>query len=98
MRRRAAGVDGQRMIELERPEWQIVPMASEVTHGAAAKIPPAIPLRARKIDLVKRTLRRGAEPQVPVQITGRRLGLLGPFGHTDNVTMPLGVLWTLPTP
>src|SRR5437868_2974327 len=54
--------DRLRRVELEGPERQIVPMATEVGHRAVSKIPPAIPFRAGKIDLVEWPGRRGTEP------------------------------------
>src|SRR5262249_45890377 len=59
--------DGQRAIELERPEWEVHPMASEVRHRAVAEVPPAVPFRPGQIDFIERALRRGAQPQVPIQ-------------------------------
>src|SRR5262245_30009024 len=70
VRRGAGGFDRQRAIELERPEWEVHPMASEVRHRAVAEVPPAIPFRPGQIDFIERALRRGAQPQVPIQTGG----------------------------
>ena len=51
-----------------------------------------------EIDLVERPLRRGAEPEVPVEPLGDRRGFLGPLGHVDDVVVPLGRLLRLPAP
>src|SRR5262245_975510 len=70
VRRGAGGFDRQRAIELERPKWQVHPMASEVRHRAVAEVPPAVPFRPGQIDFIERALRRGAQPQVPIQTGG----------------------------
>ena len=54
--------------EIEHGVGHVVVVAAEVTHGAVAKIPPAIPARAGEISRMKRTLRRGAKPQVPMKV------------------------------
>ena len=58
---------GQRGLELQGPERQVVPVAAEVAHRAVAEIPPAIPLRPGEVDVVERPGRGGAEPEVPVE-------------------------------
>ena len=67
MRRRPAGFDGERMTKLKSPEGEVVPVAAQIAHGAAAEIPPAIPFRSGKIDVVKRALGCRTEPQIPMQ-------------------------------
>ena len=62
MRRRAFGFDGERMIQLEGPPRQVVPVAAKVGHRAVAEIPPAVPLGAGPIHFVERAEWRGAEP------------------------------------
>ena len=52
MRRRAVAFDGQRMIELQGPERQVVRVAAQIAHRAVGKAPVAIPARAGEIDVV----------------------------------------------
>ena len=98
MRRRPPRLDGFRGIELERPEGEIVEVASEIGHGAVAEIPPAIPLRPREIDGVKRPVRRRADPQIPVEVRRRGLGFRRRFERPDDVPVALGRLLALPAP
>src|SRR5262249_10648935 len=96
-------------IELERPKWQIVPMAAEVRHRPVTKIPPTIPARAGEIGFVEGPMRRWTDPQIPVEVAGRSLGFSGPLGTehfgpiraTDqpvNVLGFFGFLRRLPSP
>ena len=98
MRRRAAGLHGERRFEFERPERQVVPVGAQVAHRAVAEIPPAIPFGARDVDRVKRPFGRGPEPQVPVQAGGDRLALAGPIGDIDNVMVASCVFPALQSP
>src|SRR6266481_3643484 len=85
-------------IELEGPKRQVVPVAAEVGHRAVAKIPPAIPLRPRKIDFMEWAGRRGAEPQIPIEIAGRLLPFSGSLGDINDVLVFRRVLLALPAP
>ena len=67
MGRRTEGLDGEWRLQLQRPERQVVPVRSEVAHGAVAEIPPAVPFRSREVDLIVGPVRCSADPQVPVQ-------------------------------
>ena len=60
-------------------------MAAEIAHRAVAEIPPAIPPRPREIRRVIRPLRRGAEPEVPVQVRRDRHLLLEPVDDLNAV-------------
>src|ERR1043165_8463585 len=73
-------------------------MASQVAHGAVAEIPPAIPFRSWKIDVVERPLRRRPEPEVPIQSRRNWISLLRPIQHIDNIFISRGVFRTLPSP
>ena len=68
MRWLSKGLNRFRGIKLESPEGKIVHVTSEVGHRTAAEIPPSIPLRAGKIDLVIRAVGRWANPQIPIQV------------------------------
>src|SRR6185436_1368603 len=67
MSRRTAGFDGERVIQFERPEGKVVPMAAEIAHGASTEIPPPIPFWPGEVDLTEGAFECGAEPEVPVQ-------------------------------
>src|SRR5262249_52313234 len=62
MRRRSAGFYGQGRAQAQGPEGQVDPVAAQVAHGAAAEVPPAIPLWPGHIDVVKRPVRRRTKP------------------------------------
>src|SRR6266516_2826864 len=98
MRGWSAGLDGERGLKLERPEWEIVPMAAQVAHRAIAEIPPAIPFRSGEINGVEGPCRCRAEPEFPIQSFGHGLRFLGAFDHPDNVLVTLGVRFALPAP
>ena len=73
-------------------------MAAQVAHRAVAEVPPAVPLGPGEVDLVERPLRRGAEPQVPVEERRRVHRLLRAFGDVDDVLVALGGLLALQAP
>src|ERR1035438_4582398 len=98
MRRRSAGFGSQWSLELECPKWKVIPVAAQIAHGAVSKIPPAIPLWSWEVDRVEWPLRGGAKPQVPVKFRGNGLRLARPLGHPNDIVMPFGVLFILPTP
>src|SRR6476646_10624498 len=91
-------LDRLRRIELEGPKRQVVPVAAEVRHRSIAKIPPAIPLRSRKIDLVERPGGCGAKPEVPIEIARWFVRFGGPLGDIDDVFVLRGILLALPAP
>ena len=72
-------LDGPWRLQLECPERQVVPVASQVAHGTVAEVPPAIPFRTGVVDLVKWPFWRGPKPQIPVEPFGNRHVLAGPF-------------------
>ncbi len=55
-------------------------------------------LRAGVIGCIERPRGRGAEPEVPVETGGNRLGLLGSFEHEEDVLVRLGRLLGLASP
>ena len=60
-------LDGQRCIQFKCPPGKIISMTTQIRHGTVPKIPPAIPFRSRKIDIVEGTVGSGPDPQVPIQ-------------------------------
>ena len=62
MRMWAEGLDRAPVPGAESPEWQIIPVASQVAHGAITKVPPSIPLGTGEVDFVERPCGCGAKP------------------------------------
>src|SRR5262245_753310 len=54
-------------LELECPERQINPVASQVAHRPIGEIPPTIPLWPWEIDFVEWAGRGRSEPELPVE-------------------------------
>src|SRR5262245_24795312 len=98
MDRRAGGFDGEGGLKLEGPERQIVPVAAGVRHRAAPKIPPAIPLRPGEIDVVVGAIRRGPEPEVPVEAARNGVRFRRAVLDTDDVAVFRGIGFTLEAP
>ncbi len=74
-------------------------MAAEVAHRPVAEVPPAVPLRARHVDVVERAVGSGAEPQVPVQPGGHRVDGGRTVLHEDDVLGGRGLgLARVPSP
>ena len=73
-------------------------MAAEVRHGSVGEIPPAVPARAGEIIGVEGAVRRGADPQVPVEYVRDGLAFLGRVLRGDEVAVFLGVRLALPAP
>ena len=67
VRRRSACFDGCGCIEVESPEREVVPVTSQVGHGAVAEVPPTIPFGSREIDRMKWPMGSRANPQIPVE-------------------------------
>ena len=91
MRRRPAGFNRRRRLQLERPERQIDPVAAEIAHRPVAEIPPAIPLGPWHIDLVERPRRRRAKPQIPLETRRNGVRRRRPVLHEHDVGGGLGV-------
>src|SRR5687767_11128147 len=66
---RPLGFDGRRMMQIERPEWQVHEVTPEVRERTAAKMPPVPPVEVRPFGMI-RLLFDGAEPQVPIEVFG----------------------------
>jgi hypothetical protein len=98
MRGRAKGFDGQRSVELQRPERQVIPVGAEVRHGAIAKVPPAIPFGPGEIDVVVRAEGGGADPEIPIEVRRRGLRFSGAVGDVDDVLVGLGLSLGLKAP
>jgi len=99
MWRRAECFDGQRGFQLQRPERQVVPMAAEIAHGAVAEIPPAIPTRSGEIGMAKRTIWRGPEPKIPVELRRNGFAFGGAFKGPEAIALiALGFFFGLSTP
>ncbi len=95
---RSLGFDSQRGIQFQRPKRQINPMAAQVGHGSVAEIPPAIPLRPRNVNRVERTKRSRADPQIPIEIGGRRHFFCRAVGDVNDVAVSLGLRFALKPP
>src|SRR5262249_30993638 len=84
--------------QLQRPERQVVPVAAEIAHRAAAEIPPAIPFRTGEVDRMERPRRCRAQPEIPVETRRNRLLFLRTFGDVDNVLVLVRSLLALQAP
>src|SRR6185295_7449171 len=90
--------DGLRRVQLEGPEGEVVPVAAQVAHRARTEVPPAVPLGTGEVDRVEGPHRRGADPEVPVEVGGNRHLFLGPFHGADDVVVRGGLLGRLEPP
>ena len=73
------------VVQLQRPEWQIEPMATQIRHGSVTEIPPAIPFGAGEVDAVEWPFGGGAEPQIPMHPVRDRMRFLRSFLNHNNV-------------
>src|ERR1044071_7197627 len=73
-------------------------MTAKIAHGAAAEIPPAIPLWPGKVDVTEWPLRDRSQPEVPVQRGGNGGRDLRPLRHENDVFVALRRLPGLQTP
>jgi hypothetical protein len=87
-----------RGLQLEGPEWKVVPVTAEVTHGAAPEIPPAVPFGAGKINFVEGSFGRGTEPEIPVEASRNGAGTGGAFRNLNDVFVALGGFGGLESP
>ena len=78
-----------RLPEVQHRVRHVVVVAAEVAHRAVAEIPPAVPPGAGEVRRVERPRRRGAEPQIPVDVRRNRHLLLEPVDDLDAVVEPV---------
>ena len=98
VRGRARGAYCRGGVQVQSPKWKVVPVAAEVAHGAAAEVPPAIPLRARKIGAVEWSPWSRPDPEVPVEVGRWLLSLGWPLLNAHNIAVLFGVFGTLAAP
>src|SRR5438874_6179778 len=98
MRSRAAGFDRKGRLKFQCPERKIIPMTPQIAHGPVPKIPPAIPLRAGKIDGMKWPRGRRSQPEVPIKSCWHGFRFGWPLPRRDNVAMSLRIGFALPSP
>ena len=98
MGRRPPGPDSAWGIEVQRPEGQVIPVAPQIRHGAVPEIPPTIPLRPGKINIVVGSPWSRPQPKVPIQVLWHRALARRSFGTPDNIAVGLCLSLGLPAP
>ncbi len=78
-----------RLPQVQHRERHVVVVAAEVAHRAIAEVPPAVPPGAGEVRRMERPRRRGAEPQVPVDVRRNRHLFLEPIDDLDAVVEPV---------
>ena len=71
-----SGLDSERALQLERPERQVDEVAAHVAQHAVAKFPAPVPVEvaALPVALVVGPILGRAQPHVPIEVIGDRLG------------------------
>src|SRR5688572_29652579 len=65
----------RRIFQVQRPEWEIHKVTSEIRQRAAAEMPPVPPFEMGEVRVIGVLLYR-AEPQVPIEVWRHRRAVL----------------------
>src|SRR5262245_55518362 len=98
MGRRTGCFDREGYLQIESPEWKVVPVAAQVRHRAVAKVPPAIPFGSWHVHFIERSLGCGSQPQIPIEFFRDRMHFLWPVLHEHDILMLLRILLALQAP
>ena len=74
---RGAALHGSGCAELERAEDRVHGVTADIAKSAGAEIPPTPP-DEREVNRIVRSLRRGSEPEIPIEGRGHRRSIFGP--------------------